>query len=287
MLFLATISFAVNVTNIIALRAIPQSEDQNSDILLRNLEGGSTVSVTDESHHLVGGRRTVGESLPPGGGEESSWRRFWSMFTSLEYILYVWGSSFATMTCITFINNINIVLSAVELGQYSTLITLLIFFLMVPTRGVLSLLLDSYGDKLPMLIILALTYILITVSNLVCVFFADTLSALITSSIIFSIAIATILTLNYPVLRKLFGEDFIGIAWSSCVVIAALSVMVMQKIFASIYQHYQPIGSPINCYGTVCTEWSFVVAAVFSGISVFMTVTLIQRWGTCCCKSHK
>lgn len=191
-----------------------------------------------------------------------------------DYHLLTWGFAFASVIGLVYANNITVISKSLHLDQYNDKLTIVIPITNAIVSAAVGLFSDHFKDRFPRMWILLLGSIFFTVSQILVLFFAQTLGLLVVSAVFVGFGVAILWSMSPTIMKEVFYVGNLGRNWGIAILIASLIGFGVQEAYGAIYDREISGGDGVQCYGMKCIRGGTAVCIACGSMSIFLGIVM-------------
>lgn len=200
---------------------------------------------------------------------------------NVDYQLFTWLVAFASAIGLVYANNITVISKSLHLDQYNDRLTIIIPVTNAILSASVGLFSDIFKDKLPRMWILMFGSVCFTVSQILVLFFAQTLGLLVFSAILVGCGIAILWSLSPTIMKEMFYVGNLGRNWGISLLIASLIGFGVQEAYGAIYDREISGDDAVYCYGMKCIRGGTAVCISCGSMSILLGIVMQVKQKYC------
>ncbi|CAH1775092.1 unnamed protein product [Owenia fusiformis] len=285
MIFLAICSVSVNLLGVVGLRIVPEetmpiSEDTElrpMDITnAKDKENTTTDNLVNKKTEKIGGPSDKTPLIQNDFSNKPE-LNVCQVVKTLRFHILFWIVIIIGGVGASFKNNITTVVKSAHLEAKTTSFTVIIPTCCSVARflsGIFPVWIIDKWKKLPKSSILLFSSFFTLVCQTLFIFYNQDFLSLFTNSMVMSAAYGAFFVLMPIVVIELFGSKYFAQNFGLLNIANGIGIFSFQKLFGELYESNSPPGS-IDCYGELCTRWSFAISAIMALFATCLNVLLM------------
>eukprot|EP01137_Pigoraptor_chileana_P016980 Opistho-2@74360 len=293
LLLLALLSFGVDVVAALTMQVIPfdrkriasavnnnsgtdSSADglvsaRESDPLLGSGKGRDDVRFVDPDHVTIA---EVEAALHPMALPVDI--TGFQILANIDFQLMFWMFTLAGGAGLMFMDNITFMLTAFDLSSHKTLFVTIIPVASSVARFSSGVLSDHILARVPRSRVLLSMLVLLSVTQVLLVFWMDRLAVLLIGAIAVGASYGTLWCITPTMVAESFGLKHFGQNWGWLMLSSAVGALGYQYMLAAVYDEHKDSGEK-DCYGFNCYFVTMIVSAATCALATAMNCLLDYR----------